>query len=248
MDRVAGHPPTERMSPMIPETECELTHRLPDGGELWLPGAEELADDEGFGGYRETWVIRQVGFRAARRVVNRERAIVQLIEKMATSPSEFYALSAFVESADEETLADEGFSLDGDSPIREYVAEDWSATEGLDLGLSGIVYALAATGFHPMASCRGTPHTWAPFPLVRFTGRMWRARLLLPIAVEAGCGLIEEGGSLTTWAPSVMRIMDFAGLILSRRQEFLRNPDLPSRVKRPAQEAHPQLFPTSNLD
>ena len=173
-----------------------------------------------------------------------EREVVTLLDAMSSSADEFHGLSAQVEFPDPEAAVNDGFIIPDDSPLRAYLTDDQSVTEGLDLGVAGVVYALAAVGCHPMASCKGPPHDWAPHPLVRFTARMWRARALLPLALEAQCGLEEVGGTLGTWASSIVKLMDFAQLIVDHRKEFVRNPVAPLRQRPPKHpgSSQPSLF------
>jgi hypothetical protein len=217
---------------VIPVTPCELDYQLPDK-ELWIPGKEELSSDEGFGGFRNTWVIKNVGTREAIKVIGDEAKVVEIIDALADSEDDFNALAAQFEFYDPEALAESGVSIPADSPLHDYLAEDWSPTDGLDLGVAGLVYALASVGCYPAASCRGRPHTWTRNPLVRFAGRLWRAQLLIPLAREAQCGLVESSGTVVIWAESVIQMMAMARLVMEHRKEFARNPSTPIRRSPP---------------
>jgi hypothetical protein len=62
--------------------------------------------------------------------------------------------------------------------------------EGLEIGVAGLAYALAAAGMYPAASCRGHvgPNAWSSSPVVFFVADRPHAEVLQPLVKESGCG------------------------------------------------------------
>lgn len=99
-----------------------------------------------------------------------------------------------------------------------------AAVGGLDLGVAGLVMALAAAGGATFTSCRGqAPGSihQHPHPFVGVALDAPRAALLAEMVGSEGCCLYEvELGLLAVGAPTLERAHALASRILERRHDF----------------------------
>lgn len=211
---------------MIPRTPLELDASVPAEHTGWTPKGDEV-DEEGFGGFRDTWLIRGVGVREATAMVRLEAELVDLANRFSVDTNEFNAICCAIESADAEELPDRLRKPSVPPELECHMGnEDFSPTDGLDLGVAGIVYALAAVGCWTAASCRGHPGTyaWSDHPIVVLACDRHRAAALQAWLAEAHCGFTTDGhreGLLAVVAESVTDMMTLAGLVVSHKSEFI---------------------------
>jgi len=93
---------------------------------------------------------------------------------------------------------------------------------GLEVGVSGLVHALAAIGCPTAASCRSHAHarSWSDCPVVFFACADTQMEPLTELIASAGCGLGEERSILKIYAPSIREMSVAAGSILRERKRF----------------------------
>jgi hypothetical protein len=100
--------------------------------------------------------------------------------------------------------------------------------QGLDLGVAGLVMAIAAGGGTTYTSCRGrvegSLHLQS-HPLVGVALDVARAALISDLVVATGCCLYsDEYGYLAVGAPTIEHCHRLANLILEQREMFDRLP------------------------
>lgn len=220
---------------VIPSTDCELSYFLP-AGKLWTPSGEELRSDEGFGGFRDTWPIWRVGIREARAMIELEREVISCVATAATTEETFDEVLRAIEGDDTEALEQCLPDTSSRPPcLDRFVDTGTPLGNGLDLGVAGLVYAVAAVGCFPAASCRGHPGNgaWSSIPLVRLAASRPRALVLLELAKRTECGCALEGDLLSLWAGSVEAMMALAAAVLDAR------PDFAAAVRRGPRRARP---------
>lgn len=84
---------------MIPRADVKLDSRLPPDYEFWTPKRDDISE-EGFGYFRDTWLIRDVGVRTARSLMHLERQLVALADECSSSQEEFDEVAAALETGD----------------------------------------------------------------------------------------------------------------------------------------------------
>lgn len=218
---------------MIPRAKLDLRTEVPPEFAYQTPRKGEY-DEEGFGFFRDTWLIRDVGIRSARDIIAVEAVLVDLVGRLSENAVEFDQLSAAVEGADQDALPDR---LAGAAMPPELVAGvdfEVSPLEGLELGVSGLTFALAALGCWPAASCRGHPGSgaWSSSPVVYFAADRHRVDVLRAFAMAAGCGFAVDPARpdlLVVVSESVSEMLHLADLIVGERQAFT-----PRRTPRPS--------------
>lgn len=177
---------------MFPTSAPSGSDTIPDNATFWMPKPEDISED-GIGSFfHNTWLIKDVPVREARRLRREERRIAELIGDLATTARDFDRIATIAENGldpdepdDLEVLTDaERATLDG--IIRH---DGTSALDSLELGVAGLVYALATVRIIPAASCRGHPgdRSWSDAPVVLFATTEYRARALQPLAAAAKC-------------------------------------------------------------
>jgi hypothetical protein len=217
---------------MIPRLPLPLDPSVPPEHTGWTPRRDEL-DETGFRGFPDTWLIRGIGVRETKSIIGVEEELINLADRFAVAAEEFDAICSAFEDANATKLPER---LQGPS-IPEELAfhlapDDYSPTDGLDLGVAGLVYALAAGGCWTAASCRGHPgkYAWADHPVVVLACDRHRASVLQRWPAQAHCGFTTDGrreGLLAVVGESVTDTMMLAGLVVSHKKDFI-----PSRVRR----------------
>ena len=205
---------------MIPEAVPYGEPRLPAESTFWVPQLTEF-DDEGIGFFRDVWTIIDVSSLKAQDVIDREQTLLQVVDSLATNAEDFDRLARCVERWDpEETEIDAWLSeiLALETAIG---GADSAQIGGLELGVAGLVYALAATGIVPAASCRGHtgPRPWSEWPVVFFATDESHARVLELSAQEAGCGFDIDPGRpelLVIGGRSIVNLMRFAAMLVKK--------------------------------
>ncbi|WBP93199.1 hypothetical protein O6072_18440 [Mycolicibacterium neoaurum] len=174
---------------MIPKMSIKSDWRIPAEATFWMPGAADM-DEEGIGYFRDVWLITDVQPSEAREVIQQEQRFVEVVGALASTAEDFDRLARCIErwDPDEEDVEATAHEM---SILRPMLSElDFAPLEGLELGVAGAVFALAANGMVPAASCRGhtDTHAWSELPVVLFAADEPHARALeLPVR-QAGCG------------------------------------------------------------
>lgn len=173
---------------MIPEGCPPGQPQLPVQATFWMPEMADL-DDEGVGFFRDVWTIVDIPRGEAKDAIKREQALLQAIDDLAPTAEDFDRLARCVESWDEEGPGADASLVERGALGWAIGPEDSAQIGGLESGVAGLVYALAAMGVVPAASCRGHtgPRPWSESPVVYFAADEARARTLEPFAQAAGC-------------------------------------------------------------
>jgi hypothetical protein len=139
---------------MFPTSSLSGSVTIPSDATFWMPKREDI-DEEGIGClFRGTWLIKDVPVRDARRLVRAERGVAEVVGNLATTSEDFDRLAHAAEDGYEGYVvsAGEREALDA------FVCDDEGAgLESLELGVAGLVHALATVRIIPAASCRGHP-------------------------------------------------------------------------------------------
>lgn len=210
---------------VIPHVPTEPAFNLPEG--VGLPAPDDV-DEEGYGVFRNVWYIAPGYPRDdARARLRWERSAVGVVDGLATTAEGFDALARVVED----------FHTDGDhrsvesseypdltdherNAIEDCLEGGEELLDGLDLGVSALVWALSAAGFLPAASCRGHVGAtqWSDRPAVLFAGTRDRVALLEHVIITTGCRLDDGSGNgdglVAVHAPSVTATMDLAEALI----------------------------------
>jgi hypothetical protein len=213
---------------------------------FWLPKPSDLAEEEGFGYFRDTWVIGRLTAGEARVVVDAETELVGIADEVAADEASFEAVATALECADADELP-----MDlRHGPIRERLApylDNYAPLGGLELGVTGLVHAFASIGgCYPAASCRGhrTAMAWSAHPVVLIAADRYRCERLEPLAAEAGCGFAIDPARpelLAVGADSITQMMALSQLILNNRSHF-RQPRRRRRAGRSSRRSQLSLF------
>jgi hypothetical protein len=217
------------VSSVIPRSDVALTSEV-DLLSLRTPSLDDLEN----GGF----ATRSFSFQLVVDATWEEAAELLLREREAVS--RVVAVAADEDDFDERAAAEEGDVIADE--LEGFVAAP-------DLGVRAAVTALCAAGCVTAASCRGHPgdHAWATHPVILLTADRRRARILVQICRDAGCGIANAAdGRLEIWAPSVYEMLEFAGVLIERRQRF-ESLALPAALRRarglPAPARSEQLAP-----
>lgn len=202
---------------MIPRREIQFDVRVPDA--VTQVGAMSgNGDDCGIGSrlwFRATWEITGIDLEIARAVIGTEAALVAIVDRLAPDEATFDEIALAAEGG----YADDLVGIvpaDAVEEIRDLVeSSGMSPTEGLDLGVAGLVHALCATGCRTEASCRGHVGSgaWSERPIVYFAADRDRIAALAPLVARAGCGFGAVGGAFFIEARSITDTMEPARLI-----------------------------------
>lgn len=214
----------------IPADTKTLSVELPPEHCFGLPEPEEIHED-GFGFFSGVWRIVGGTFEDATLFLDQEEAIFRLVAEASNSADEFEEWAAWAEFYN----SDAGLEW-GDAPPDEAMGQrideemNYEASLlGLDLGVAGLVHALAAAGFYPAASCRGhaaTP-TWSARPVVLFASTLEAAQLLQPLVLASGCGFVDGSGNGTligVEATSIEHTIALARAILDNGVKLVAGP------------------------
>jgi hypothetical protein len=212
---------------MIPRVALELSSEFPDGHEFWVPRGDEISE-EGFGAFRDTWLIRGIGVRDARSVLEAETALVRVADAFSDTFEEYEAIAGALETGELDELPIAVRQSAMFASCERYLPGDGTFALGsLDLGVAGAVYALSTVRCLTAASCRGHgAHSWSPNPVVYVAASRHRAGVLQSMVREADCGFGTDparDGLLTVEAESVTDMMRLADAILEHRKEFVEH-------------------------
>ncbi|MQA87275.1 MAG: hypothetical protein GEV03_22270 [Streptosporangiales bacterium] len=211
---------------MIPRKPLELDPQVPSGHTYCTPKRDDLSE-EGFGYFRDTWLIRGVGIREARAIITIESDLVEIAARLAVDDVEFDQVAEAFETSDPEALPRRLFGSAAVAEIEPHLSVDDSPPlDGLELGVAGLVYALGAVGCWPAASCRGHPtaYAWADHPVVFLAADRHRVAVLQPLVAEARCGFATDPARpelLVVQAESMEETTNLARFVFSKRREFV---------------------------
>jgi hypothetical protein len=204
---------------VIPNSEERFKEALPVQASFWMPSEQEILDDTALGFFHDVWILVDVDAAEARAVVTEERQILDYLDSLANTADEFEELATAVESADPDSLDHKRFPADSidENWIRR---DDFPPLEGLEVGVAGLSYALAAMGCVPQASCRGHlgRGAWSPYPVVYVAIDEPRARRLEALVADTGCGFCidpERSELLVVAAASITSMSRLAEALLT---------------------------------
>jgi hypothetical protein len=211
---------------MFPTSPPEGSTTIPSDATFWMPKPEDI-DEEGIGCYfRETWLIKDVPVRTARRLREAERRIAEAVGKLAATAEDFDRLAHAVEDYDPDE-ADEDYDLTDTerAALHDFMSDD--ALDSLEIGVAGLVYALATVRIIPAASCRGHPgdRAWSDAPVVLFATTEYRARALQPLVEATGCRFGIDTSRVELLAVrgrSILDTMQLADAVLESRRTFVQ--------------------------
>lgn len=211
---------------MIPRLALDLSFDVPSAYRFGRPSHEDVTE-EGFGGFRGTWLLHGVRVHEAREVMRRERELVKSVDEFVLSAVEFDAVALALEKGSAplpERL------LDGPmEELVEVIEQESNAGEsrigGLELGVAGLVYALSAVGCWTAASCRGHvgKNAWSDRPVVLLALDEFRGEVLRALMRPAGCGFNRDDARadlLTIEAQSIEDMMSLADAVLRAPRAF----------------------------
>jgi hypothetical protein len=226
---------------VFPTTTLSGSNELPQQAQFWVPTRSEVGE-EGFGYFRDTWTICNVSVGDAKEVIATELALARVVSALATTAAAFDRLARMVEGVlDDEALA---LLTNEERTALEPVVMDEPQLYGLELGVAGLVHALAAVRIWPAASCRGhvSPAAWSEAPVVYFAASAHRAQALVPLVEEVGCRFTLDPGRpdlLVVSGESILATMALADAVLTARSTFVQ-----PRPQRPAVAREPFLQQT----
>jgi len=216
--------PSEVMTMIPTAPPSAATSDLPADAQFWMPKDDELDEESGIGCFEDTRLIHNVPVDEARSVIEREREVVDAIDQLAVTDDDFERLAATAEFGDLDDPAN-GLSDEEREVLGQWVSDVPANLEGLELGVSGLIHALATVGMVPAASCRSHPEpSWSKSPVVLFAATEAGARALQPLAAEAGCvfAIDEVRPKLLVVRGSTIRnLMTLAELVLSNPHRFV---------------------------
>jgi len=210
---------------MYPRTDVELNPELPDAAKFWTPEPDEI-DEEGFGYFRNVWTIVDVPEEEAREMLHRDRTASSFVSELTSTEIEFNAIAKVVETGESHYAED--LAADKRAALSPYIVEDEDdpvPLDGLEIGVTGLVYALSAAGAYPAASCRGHPGdlAWSDRPVVLFAIDRCRAQVLAPLVMDTGCGFAIDPARrelLSVCSASIEGTISLAEAVISKLPEF----------------------------
>lgn len=200
---------------MIPRSDFHFDAAVPKVATFWTPSTEDLEGDEGFGFFRDTWVIADVTREQARDMLHDEGQLLAVVDASAHDALEFDLMAHAIEASDAEELSEKQRARLADRHLD--VTDTYGALDGLELGVAGLVYALSAIGCYPAASCRGHPgeHAWSVYPVVLMACDEPHARTVAAHAAESGCGLDIDPARPELLAVTANSVADMRVLAMS---------------------------------
>jgi hypothetical protein len=169
----------------------------------------------------------------ARELATTDRSLSVVASNLAVTESEFDDIATAFETGSADDI--EGLRKDQLEAITPYLA-DRVTLAGLELGVAGLVYCLAAAGMNPAASCRGHPgpSAWSRIPVVLFAADRIHAELLVPLVRDSGAVSTSRNLVVSCWrskasqlkARSTSRTLSFENCQLSMRHHYLTSTHL----------------------
>ena len=209
---------------MFPRSSASGSSALPRNATYWMPSPDEI-DEEGFGFFRDTWLIKDVPVAEARDILNAERRMAEVVDLLAQDEDDFDRLAGVAESSGVDDPQED--LTDRERQALSEVVFDIPELGGLELGVSGLAHALATVRVLPAASCRShTARAWSDAPVVLMAITEFRARALEPLARQAGCTFdidVNRPELLVVRGRSIEKTMDLAEAILDNRDDFVQH-------------------------
>jgi hypothetical protein len=164
--------------------------------------------------------------------------MANVVDRMTTTADDFDRLAYVVEGGyDPDDPYEDGVMTATERAVLDELVSDNgpSSLESLELGVAGLVYALATVRIIPAASCRGHPgdRAWSDRPVVLFATTEYRARALQPLVEAANCRFVMDAARpelLAVAGRSIQDKMALADAVLGSRRTFVRpRPARPAR-------------------
>jgi len=176
---------------VYPIADIPLDPFLPADAEFWVPGPEDIDEYEGFGLFQDVWTITDVPVAEAAAVASEDRELCRVVGDLARDAAGFDLIAMAVQAGSADEV--EGISDATLAALGPYLTGR-VALEGLEAGVAGLVYMLAAAGMFPAASCRGHPEpdAWSAFPVVFLAADRPHAEALQPLVACSGCGFTSD--------------------------------------------------------
>jgi hypothetical protein len=209
---------------VIPRRDVTPDPTLPAAATFWTPSIDDLSGDEGFGYFRDVWVIADVRAAEAEEVADLEAHLASVVDTLAADAIEFDQIATAIENGEREALPARFQTTSFDAQIDMVLKDELPSLGGLELGAAGLVYALASVDCFPAASCRGHPeNSWSDVPVVLFAADRRRSELIASLAKEADCGLEIDPARpnlISIYAASIANLMALTRAILRDRSRF----------------------------
>jgi hypothetical protein len=188
-----------------------------------MPERDEITE-EGFGGFRGTWLIGHVRVAEAETVVRHEAEIIRWLDSTANDAQTFEVLATAIEHQDVESLPDSVRTPALDEALKRYILDggEGGPLGGLEIGVAGLTVALSALRCLTAASCRGHASTrsWSPWPVVFFAAPQWRLERLAELIASEQCGLESTRDMFTVYGASIRDTHRLAKRLLAERAAF----------------------------
>jgi hypothetical protein len=209
-----------------------------------MPKPDEL-DEEGFGYFRDTWLIKDVPVGEAQGITVVERRIAEVVGELADTADDFERLARVAEFGG---IDDPAYDLsERERGALAEVVSDIPELGGLELGVAGLAHALATVRILPAASCRShLERSWSDAPVVLFAATEFRAKALQPLVEGSGCTFtLDENRPelLVVRGLSIANTMALADAVMENRKKFVqhRAPDQ-RQSRREPQSVQESLF------
>lgn len=213
---------------MIPFADVALMTQLPSAATFWTPEPDDI-DEDGMGCFfHDVWTIADVTPEEAMQVIATERQCVDLLSELAADDRQFDLFGRALEWRETDGMELPPLArrrLD-EFINRKLGTDDIHPLGDLDIGVAGLVYALAAAGMFPAASCRGhvgPPRPWSEFPVVLLAADRYQAGVLESLVAQAGVGFDinnDRPELLVVQARSILHQMHLASLIVGAVTSF----------------------------
>jgi hypothetical protein len=216
-------------SSMFPSSSPSGSVTIPTDATFWMPKPEDI-DLDGIGAFfHDTWLIKDVPVGEARRLRAKERGVAEVVGRLATTAEDFDRLARAVEDGYDPDAPDGGHGLSAveRAELDGFLSEA-EALGSLELGVAGLVYALATVRIIPAASCRGHPgkRAWSDLPVVLFATTEYRAKALQPLVEATECRFGIDAARpdlLAVMGRSILDTMALADAVLATRHTFVRS-------------------------
>ncbi|MFF0188663.1 hypothetical protein [Streptomyces sp. NPDC005244] len=201
---------------MIPDSGEPIHSEVPAGAAFWTPDPGELEERDSIGYFHDVWLLGRVERHEAAAVARDERELVQMADSFACDHEEFERILIAFEYSDTGSIPARFKSAPEADELFGYADSPGSVDlGGLETGVAGLSYALAAVGCIPAASCRWHPgpRSWAPNPVVYLAADRPTVERIQPHVRAAGCGFGLDATRpelLVLGGPSVANIMELA--------------------------------------
>jgi hypothetical protein len=197
-----------------------------------MPAENEISE-EGIGFFRDVWTILDVSLSDAADVVADERVAATAVDAVATDPGSFERLAIVVEEHNPDFPSEDPADEASIELLARHADVHTVGLPGLEIGVAGLSYALAAIGCVPAASCRSHvgKHSWSDRPVVLAAIDRAHAEWLQPLVERSSCGFDIDNHRpdfLVIHARSISEMMDLATMILAVAEN---NPPPPLQLR-----------------